>query len=523
MTKHLAEHVRLILSRISLCAVLAAACLDQAESSERARLKPDTQQTRSATGKLDRNPGTATLENSTLQAVLEKNPQGLCFGHGELTTISLTDWETGLGSWVAGQHPLNPATFSTPDWAVVQNLPSGRSGKAAFVANRDNLDTCLIEDEFGALTLESPDILIPPGTAVPRIAIDHWIATEEGYDGGNFKISVDGGDFILVPPSAIELSPYNGTLYPADRPNSNPLAGEPAFTGSDDGTTGSWGQSNVNLFGIAQAGSTVRLRFDFGIDDCDGLVGWYVDDVRVYSCSAELPPSDCGNGVLDDGEECDDGNTYIQDGCSNTCQVEDGWQCTLPTPPAISDPGFEATEILGNGTLANAFWTEYSLNFDNAVICSELYCGTLTGSGAANGDYWAWLGGYLGGYEEARLSQVTTIPATASELTFALEVSGTCVSYSDYVELLVDGVREFYVNASSPLCGNLGYTVQTVDLCDYADGGVHTIEFHAETFGPTDLSLFFIDDVQIPGTPSVCTELSLIFIDGFESKSGPCP
>ena len=34
--------------------------------------------------------------------------------------------------------------------------------------------------------------------------------------------------------------------------------------------------------------------------------------------------SECGNGILDDNEECDDGNTQAGDGCDDTCQNEDG-------------------------------------------------------------------------------------------------------------------------------------------------------------------------------------------------------
>src|SRR5207247_1753211 len=33
-------------------------------------------------------------------------------------------------------------------------------------------------------------------------------------------------------------------------------------------------------------------------------------------------PSDCGNGILDPGEECDDGNLLNGDCCSSTCQFE---------------------------------------------------------------------------------------------------------------------------------------------------------------------------------------------------------
>jgi len=35
----------------------------------------------------------------------------------------------------------------------------------------------------------------------------------------------------------------------------------------------------------------------------------------------------CGNGVINDGEECDDGNTVSGDGCSD-CTIDIGWECT---------------------------------------------------------------------------------------------------------------------------------------------------------------------------------------------------
>ncbi len=35
----------------------------------------------------------------------------------------------------------------------------------------------------------------------------------------------------------------------------------------------------------------------------------------------------CGNGVIEEGEECDDGNTEDNDGCDSACRVEVGWLC----------------------------------------------------------------------------------------------------------------------------------------------------------------------------------------------------
>ena len=45
----------------------------------------------------------------------------------------------------------------------------------------------------------------------------------------------------------------------------------------------------------------------------------------------------CGNGIIDTGEVCDDGNANSGDGCSSTCAVESGWNCSPnPTPPPAS-------------------------------------------------------------------------------------------------------------------------------------------------------------------------------------------
>jgi hypothetical protein len=111
----------------------------------------------------------------------------------------------------------------------VGSLPDSRLGMAAFVVNLDSGD-CVDDDESGALTLDSPSILIPAGTLVPRISVDHWVATEFGWDGGNIKISVNGGGFNLIPKSAIDFNPCNSTLISAPDGNTNPLAGEDALS-----------------------------------------------------------------------------------------------------------------------------------------------------------------------------------------------------------------------------------------------------------------------------------------------------
>jgi fibro-slime domain-containing protein len=50
----------------------------------------------------------------------------------------------------------------------------------------------------------------------------------------------------------------------------------------------------------------------------------------------DAPAGHCGNGRLDDGEQCDDGNTEGGDGCSRICQTESNWDCRTPGQPCIN-------------------------------------------------------------------------------------------------------------------------------------------------------------------------------------------
>jgi len=443
-------------------------------------------------------------------ADLQANPPSRCAGYGTLQSFSLTEWESGLGAWVAGTHDIaNPASFDTPDWAAVGNLPDQRPGQAAFVANL-NTGNCEDDDKSGALTLDSPAIVIPQGVPVPRISVDHWFAVEYLFDGGNMNLSVNDGPFQLLPVSAFEVRPYPVVLNDEFWPNTNPLESEPAFTGPD-GAPGSWGLSHINLLGLAVAGDTVKLRFDFGVDICEGITGWYVDEVEFYSCSAELLPSNCGNSLMDDGESCDDGNDFIGDGCSNTCQVESGWECTDLLPPAdIQDPGFESGS-------PNPAWDEsYSVG-PLPPICNLEDCGNGFGSGPSEGDYWVWLGGALEP-EDTSVWQSVTIPSYTSELMFDFEVP-VCADQADFFEVLIDGTREYYVDGADSRCDVRGYGTEIVDVSAYADDLPHTISFHAKVTGANEeVSNFFVDFVRIPGTPSVCTAISdVVFSNGFES------
>ncbi len=223
------------------------------------------------------------------QPMLQPNPPALCSSTQQAVTINLQTWEDGLGQWKVGKDAVAaPNQFSIPNWSVVGSLPDSRAGKAAFAPDPlNNGDQCKQIDESGLIYLQSPPITLPSYATALHIAFDHWMASELSYDGGILRYRVNGGPLWLeIPKSRFVFNPYNDTLNVLAQGNSNPLAGMNAFTGADAGSTqGSWGQSQIDLSGLASPGNTVELRFDFGLDGCNGLVGWYVDDVRTYTCA----------------------------------------------------------------------------------------------------------------------------------------------------------------------------------------------------------------------------------------------
>ena len=68
---------------------------------------------------------------------------------------------------------------------------------------------------------------------------------------------------------------------------------------------------------------------------CGVEAGWGCEGIP--SVCTEL----CGNGVIDGEEACDDGNDASGDGCSS-CSVESGWECNNLAPPSV------CTELCGN-------------------------------------------------------------------------------------------------------------------------------------------------------------------------------
>lgn len=114
-----------------------------------------------------------------------------------------------------------------------------------------------------------------------------------------------------------------------------------------------------------KAGERVRIHVD-GRDTTGAVVGAGDDVLRLnlgfFVTSTVTLTADvlCGNGVLDDGEGCDDGDRLEANGCSPTCEIEPDWicvnepsRCSPASATALVDA--QTNDCPGNGTLETPF------------------------------------------------------------------------------------------------------------------------------------------------------------------------
>ncbi|PSL23610.1 M4 family metallopeptidase [Dyadobacter jiangsuensis] len=225
-------------------------------------------------------------ETGCVNTALLKPAPALCEGAKEGTALYFESFESGLGGFTTSFQTTS-GTWEGRSW-VQADAPGGRSGKVAFGIDYPG-GNCINSFQQGLIRMESPAITIPAGTAGNlAMAFDHYVATEEGMDGGNIKYSINGGAWTIVPATAFTANPYNMNLTTSGAGNNNPLQGQQAFSGSDGGTiAGSWGQSQVNLSALSLLpGQTIRFRFEMGTDACGAVDGWYIDNLRVYTCAS---------------------------------------------------------------------------------------------------------------------------------------------------------------------------------------------------------------------------------------------
>jgi hypothetical protein len=115
--------------------------------------------------------------------------------------------------------------------------------------------------------ITSPTFTVPTGG---MLGFWNWYYTESGFDGGNVKISTDGGVTWAV--LGTYLNPYNYASLSYH-------SGEPVWCGNSNG----WIFSKFDL--SAYAGMDVQIRFDFDSDSSVCYTGWFIDDVQIFTVS----------------------------------------------------------------------------------------------------------------------------------------------------------------------------------------------------------------------------------------------
>lgn len=190
---------------------------------------------------------------------------GACAANTSASTVFSENFTTGVGGFTT------TGSTGTSTWALSTARPSLQSGGNAMKAT----DIATASSQV----LTSPTIVLPANQLPLSLNFQNWREMEINgtaacYDGGFLEISVNGGAFAQIPPARILNDPYRGAV------NGGPQGwcNDPARPYSNPGTT-----VDLNDW----AGNSVQLRWRLTTDGSLGREGWYVDDIRVQSCSAD--------------------------------------------------------------------------------------------------------------------------------------------------------------------------------------------------------------------------------------------
>ncbi|UXI68398.1 immune inhibitor A domain-containing protein [Tahibacter amnicola] len=164
------------------------------------------------------------------------------------------------------------AATGTANWSVSTARPFGGTKSWLAVDEEDTTDQLLT----------SPAITLPTGQSPLTLSFQSDLNLEPRssggcWDGGYLEISTnDGSTWTQVPNTAMLTDPYTGAA------NDGPASGKQVWCG-----TRPYKKAVVDL--NSYAGQTVRLRFRTSTDGSVGFTphGWYVDDIRVQSCSSQ--------------------------------------------------------------------------------------------------------------------------------------------------------------------------------------------------------------------------------------------
>ena len=247
----------------------------------------------------------------------------ICSPGDVVNTVFFDDLESGAGNF----GTITP--IGTVRWTY--GSPYG-----PFAHSGQNF---LYGDDFpGAVTDSS--VVTTGGVVLPASAYLHFAHAfgfeAPDWDGGVVEYSTNGGATWIDAGSLFDANGYGGVLTTS---SGNPLGGRSAFVSDSHGYI----SSRLDLSSLA--GQTVRFRWRMGLDQSVFNWGWWLDDVHVYTCTANSAPV-----------AQDDAFTVVADSVDNPLDVlandtDPGDTLTITT---VDTTGTVGTAVIDdNGTAAD--------------------------------------------------------------------------------------------------------------------------------------------------------------------------
>jgi MYXO-CTERM domain-containing protein len=120
-----------------------------------------------------------------------------------------------------------------------------------------------------------------------------------------------------------------------------------------------WRFHDVDLSDAAS--DTVQVAFTLRSDGGLEFGGWSIDSLCIVGAGEQVEDPFCGNGIVEDGEECDDGNDIIGDGCDPDCTFSENEPPGTDDPPETDDPGGTGDETETDGDTSFGPGADYDL------------------------------------------------------------------------------------------------------------------------------------------------------------------
>jgi hypothetical protein len=287
----------------------------------------------------------------------------------------------------------------------------------------------------------------------PVLSFYHWYNMEENRDGGNLKLSVNGGPFSLVSP--VGGYPGIATWYNAGIPD------QPCYNGLSSG----WQLATFIL--PVDSGQTFQVRWVLGSDNLNNRPGWYLDDLMGTGFGPGVLVNVAASPIY-----CNGGTSTVTVTATGGIPPYTGTGVFTRSAGTYTFPVSDANGVTGTGMITitqpdplNVSITSYPTSCNDST--SIVYCNISGGTPYyavqwSNGSNSYYLGAVNPGlytvtvtdnYSCSATSGITVVSNPVSTLTIAVSVNpvntGTPVTFTatplnggptPYIQWIINGI-----------------------------------------------------------------------------------